>query len=465
MDPGNKTIYIKESELEPLSDKELEESRYKTMETECISKEPEESTGPGGAPTQNERRPEADAASPNQKTIALRVISKPPPFPAELKSSAPVSFSGKTIDGRYQICECLGQGAMGAVYEVKHLRLDKLFAMKVIHPHLAKHEKLVARFKREAAALSRLDHPNCVRVTDFGQTPDGDLYLVMEKEEGALLSELVRQGPLRVPDAIEVARQTLLGLSHAHNAGIIHRDIKLENLIKTESEDGRTCVKILDFGLAKEELPSGTQIALTEAGEVLGTPQYIAPESILEQCVNPKTDLYAVGVALFYMLIGRPVFAGSGPVEILQFKLQNPPPMLNDMGCGAFPKSLERFLARALAEPDKRFSSAAEMLEALEELSKDISQTGALTSLLERTKVKQATAVALKYGERVTLSAFHRGKKAGQVMRSGLKGWWERQHAEGKTPWRSLLRSTKNHLKQSIQRLSGPPPKDPGADS
>jgi serine/threonine protein kinase len=332
--------------------------------------------------------------------------------------------------------------------------------MKVIHPHLAKHDKLVARFKREAAALSRLDHPNCVRVTDFGQTPDGDLYLVMEKEGGALLSDIVHRGPLRVTDAIEVTRQTLLGLGHAHNAGIIHRDIKLENLIQTESEEGRICVKILDFGLAKEELPSGTQIALTEAGEVLGTPQYIAPEAILEQCVNQQTDLYAVGVALFYMLIGRPVFPGNGPVEILQFKLQNPPPMLNDMGCGEFPASLERFLAKALADSDKRFTSAPEMLEALDAVAGELPQAQARTSRPERTKLKEATAAALKYGERVTLSAFHRGKKAGQVMRSGLHRWWASQHAEGKTPWSTFAKNTKAHLKQSIQRLSGAPPKD-----
>jgi serine/threonine protein kinase len=463
MNNPDKTMVLTESELEILTDEELAEHNKENKKTE---------DAPGGEDepgTPLKKEPTGDPISiskvpaSSNETMHIDIISTPPPVPSSIPAPRPTLPT--IIDDRYQVCRCLGQGAMGAVYEVKHLRLDKLFAMKVIHPQLAKQEKLVARFHREATALSRLEHPNCVRVTDFGQATNGDLYLVMELVEGVVVSELVARGPLCIEEAIEVTRQTLLGLSHAHEAGIIHRDIKLENLIKTPNKDGSFGIKILDFGLAKEELAEANEEALTAANEILGTPQYIAPEAILKQTMNHQTDLYAMGVGLFYMLIGRPVFAGNGPLEVLQSKLQGPAPKLNDVGCGKFPSSLEEFLVRALAEPNERFSSADEMLDALNKIAQQFPLSRALSIPLKQVTVAQLTVYAIRSAERAAMSALIRGKDWGHAVGIGVYRWWQSKRADGRPPWVGLIFDVKNKLNESFHRLTRQDPDDSDKDA
>lgn len=272
------------------------------------------------------------------------------------------------IDGRYEVVKSLGSGAMGSVFLVKHVRLSKLFALKMVNPNLAKMPEFVSRFEREADACSRLTHPNCISVTDFGQASDGTLYLVMEYAEGIPLSEILAEGPVPVPEAIEYTRQILLGLKHAHEGGLIHRDIKLENVIKCQGDSGQINLKILDFGMAKERPSDAGSPQVTRDGLIMGTPHYMAPEQVGQGQVDARVDLYAAGVTLFRLITGRPVFEGTSVLDVFTAKLKNRAPTLEQVTGTPYPEPLEQFVAKALEkDPDDRFATAGEMLDALEQ--------------------------------------------------------------------------------------------------
>ena len=272
---------------------------------------------------------------------------------------------GRVLDDRYEVMRKLGEGAMGVVYEVRHLRLDKRFAMKVIHGELAQLPEFIARFEREALACSRMDHPNTISVTDFGRAASGELFLVMEFVEGDSIQELVEHSPLPVSQALETTRQLLLALQHAHAAGVIHRDIKPENIMRVVTDDGTWRVKVLDFGIAMAPV-GGKGGQLTQAGVIFGTPQYMAPEQAMSATVDARADLYAAGATLWRMLTGRPLFKGEGPVEILSAKLSQPPPDLDDVAPGVYSPAMVQLVRRALARrPLDRYASAEEMLEAV----------------------------------------------------------------------------------------------------
>ncbi len=275
-------------------------------------------------------------------------------------------FARTIIDNRYEVVRCLGTGAMGSVFLVKHLKLGKRFALKMINPEFAELPEYVSRFRREAAACGRLDHPNCISVTDFGQTTDGKLFLVMEYVDGVTLSDMARNGPLPIPTAIEYIRQVLLGLKHAHGEGLIHRDIKLENLVKCRREDGQTILKILDFGMAKEPPQNSSDPKITRQGVVMGTPQYMAPEQIRNDAIDGRVDLYAVGVTLFRLITGRLVFESDNYLDLFTVKLKRRAPTMAEVTGSHYPPALEAFIAKALERrPADRFASASEMLAAL----------------------------------------------------------------------------------------------------
>jgi len=299
---------------------------------------------------------------------------------------------GKELDERYEVVRGLGAGAMGKVYEVRHLRLSKRFAMKVIHRELTQVPEFVARFEREALSMSKLQHPNCVSVTDFGHAETGELYLVMEFLEGHPLSEFLDK-PLPVGTALEITRQILLGLQHAHQAGIVHRDVKPENVMRATTSDGSWQVKVVDFGIAKVPVSGdGKATPLTKAGVVFGTPQYMAPEQALGGEVGERADLYAVGVMLWRMLTGRPLFEIDGHVELLSAKLSQDAPELDKVAPGVFSRSLQDLLRRTLErKPSQRIGSAAEMLEAVTRIQREPggglvvpAESGGLPPLLQR---------------------------------------------------------------------------------
>jgi serine/threonine-protein kinase len=269
--------------------------------------------------------------------------------------------TGDVFADRYEILGAAGRGGMGFVYRALHLTLHKEVALKVLAANPTGDYEI--RFAREARALARLDHPSCVRVLDHGEH-EGTQYLVMEHLEGETLGELIAEGRLPTKRALQIANQLLFALAHAHSHGVIHRDVKPENVMLVK---GGARAVLIDFGLAS----IADEAALTGAGMCLGSPSYLAPERLLGQPHDTRTDLYAVGVILYEMVAGVRPFHGESPRETMQLALHRPPRPIRAVRRDIAP-ALERVIARALAkDPKRRFADAEEMLLALGDVPSD----------------------------------------------------------------------------------------------
>jgi len=267
------------------------------------------------------------------------------------------------IAGRYRTVRFLGKGGMGAVYEVEHLHTGQRLAMKVLASRQP--EVSVERFKREARAASRIQSDHVVRVTDADVAPelDGAPFLVMELLEGSDLERATTGGPASQADVLEWLRQVARALVKAHEAGIVHRDLKPENLFLTRREDGSPLVKILDFGIAKMAVEAGS---LTQSGQFLGTPHYMAPEQAdSEGVVTGRADLYALGLIAFRLLVGRSYWKPSTLPQLLAQILAEP--MVPPSTRGAtFGEAFDAWFLRSCdRDPAKRFDSAFEQVESL----------------------------------------------------------------------------------------------------
>ena len=274
---------------------------------------------------------------------------------------------------RYRLCREIGRGSSSTVYEAEHLDLGRRVAIKVLDAEHTHSRDFAARFRREARTLSRLHHPGLVRVHDFGQAGDGRLFCVMDLLEGQpLTAVLEREGPLPWKRALRIGREICLALAVAHEHGLVHRDIKPDNLFLESS--GR--LKLVDFGLARQadELGElGREAAAAEAGGQLGamtlfgTPEYMAPEQAAGGRVDHRADLYAVGCVLYEMLTGRLPYAADSAVAVLSAKLEGSPESVRERAPGlGIPKSVSRLVTRALARhASRRFDSAASMAEAM----------------------------------------------------------------------------------------------------
>jgi len=264
--------------------------------------------------------------------------------------------TGTIFAGRYRIRALLGQGGMGNVYRAEHLGLGKDVALKVIGR--LSHD-LEQRFEREAHAIARLDHPGCVRIFDYGEDEHGLQYIAMELLEGPTLHQAIAGDTLSVPRALHVAKAVLSALAHAHAHGVIHRDVKPENIMFVTRSAFR--VVLIDFGLAQlRDAP-----ALTGAGMAMGSPSYIAPERLWGKPHDARSDLYAVGVVLYEMIAGIKPFLGATPEEIMTAVMTRPPRPLRVLAPDVSP-ALDAVIRRALAkEPDRRFPDAEAMLSAL----------------------------------------------------------------------------------------------------
>jgi predicted unusual protein kinase regulating ubiquinone biosynthesis (AarF/ABC1/UbiB family) len=201
--------------------------------------------------------------------------------------------SGETIDGRYIVRELIGEGGMGRVYLAKHLDIGKKVALKILHPVYTRSPDVVARFRREARAASKIGHPNIVDVTDSGTTPGGSVYFVMEYLDGVELADVIaREGAMDATRALGIGTQMCRALAAAHNAGIIHRDLKPENVFLVVREGTTDFVKILDFGIAKSaELEEQRKERLTHPGMAMGTPEYMAPEQAAGRPADARSDV------------------------------------------------------------------------------------------------------------------------------------------------------------------------------
>jgi serine/threonine-protein kinase len=290
------------------------------------------------------------------------------------RCGAPVvdPFIGSVVGERYRIVSRIGVGGMGAVYRAEHTNMRRDFAIKVLLPELGGKDEFARRFEREAESASRLQHPNIIAVTDFGRTADGALFLAMEFLAGQSLSQIIARGPLPKDLALRIIRQILRGLDHAHGAGVVHRDLKPDNIMLVE-RDGDDVVKILDFGIAKVTSPTsgggpgGT--ALTQAGVIFGTPDYLSPEQALGEVVDARADIYAAGVILYEMLAGRRPFEAEDKVKLISMHLAHAPPRIREVSPSVeVPVPLEQAVLQALEKSrENRFATAAAFLQALED--------------------------------------------------------------------------------------------------
>jgi serine/threonine protein kinase len=314
--------------------------------------------------------------------LGLRDVTAPPATPKPLEEGS--RMVGALLSGRYQIKRMCGEGGMGRVYEAEHIEIGKRVAIKVLHPAYSRTPDLVERFRREARAASRIEHPNVVNVTDFGTTEDGSLFFVMEYIEGIELGLLIhREGPLAPIRALRIAEQMCEALQAAHDVGVIHRDLKPENiLLLGQGKDSRSppaqsspgleprepsdFVKVLDFGIAKSaEIEEGTSSRrgkrLTRPGVAMGTPEYMAPEQAAGHPAEPRSDIYAVGSIMYEMLCGSPPYEGDNVMEVLHKKANEAPQLLAELRPGLAPSIIslvERSMARS---PDDRPKTMADL--------------------------------------------------------------------------------------------------------
>ncbi|MBL6974375.1 MAG: serine/threonine protein kinase [Deltaproteobacteria bacterium] len=269
---------------------------------------------------------------------------------------------GKSIDGRFTIQSLIGVGGMGAVYRAHQHSMDRDVALKVLHKDLSSNEQEVMRFFREARAASSLTGAHTITVFDFGQTDAGMLYLVMEMLKGQSLADYLekRPGPMDPMRAARIVRQVLDALVQAHTSGVLHRDLKPDNIFLVEDEDTPEFVKVLDFGIAKVMGRESTN--LTATGMVVGTPTYMSPEQGLGEELDARSDLYSVGVILFELLAGRPPFEAETPVAVVVKKVHEAAPRLRQINPAVqVPDAVENLVARVLAtEPGNRPSDARE---------------------------------------------------------------------------------------------------------
>jgi hypothetical protein len=287
-------------------------------------------------------------------------MTLPPPNRAPPPDPTPAV--GRVVQGRYRVLAPLGEGGMGVVYRAEQVGLGRTVAIKFLHSAIARDPQFVKRFEVEAQAMSRLSHPNCVAVLDFGI--DGPPYLVMDLVEGESLRSVLAGGRLDPERSVSIARQVLAGLSHAHGHSVIHRDIKPENILLDRRVGEGDHVRLVDFGLAK--LRDNTRFVTV--GLALGTPQYMAPEQMREGPVDQRVDIYTVGLVLYEMLTGVRAFDGVDLATVLMKQHQVDPAPFSEVAPGvAISSRLEAVVRRALAKsPDARFASAAEMSSALQ---------------------------------------------------------------------------------------------------
>jgi eukaryotic-like serine/threonine-protein kinase len=281
---------------------------------------------------------------------------------------------GTTVAGRYKVIKLLGEGGMGQVYLAEHSAIEKRIALKVLRAEYAHKGEIVTRFQQEAISASRIKHPNVLDVFDFGQLENGCFYLAMEFLEGNdLADELQRSRVLTAPRALPIAMQICRALSAAHAKGVVHRDMKPENVFLQRTGDGEEIVKIVDFGIAQlkpsneEAAAASTHRRLTRTGMIFGTPEYMAPEQASGKHADLRCDIYAVGIILFELFTGAVPFTGETFLGVLTKHLNEMPPSMR----AVYPDlqlstELEGVVARALAkDPLQRYQTMNELAAAL----------------------------------------------------------------------------------------------------
>ncbi len=314
------------------------------------------------APPESAPAPTGRTAPPGATPIE---IARADPNAPILRVAGETLFRAGTVVGdRYKVELLLGRGGFGDVYRAVHVGTHEPVALKVLRPDLVAEAKAAERFTSEARLSASLKHPNTVRVFDFGQTPDGLLYLAMEFLEGKSLEEILQtEGRLPAARCVRLTVQILKSLTEAHGKRIVHRDLKPDNIFVGHLAGEDDFVRVIDFGIAKF-LAEGASAVVTQAGAILGTPHYMSPEQIRGESLDARADLYSVGVLLYRCLTGRHPFDGDTTFAILAAHLQDPLPAVNTVGVG---RDLEAIVAKSLSrERDQRYATADAFRQALE---------------------------------------------------------------------------------------------------
>jgi tRNA A-37 threonylcarbamoyl transferase component Bud32 len=272
------------------------------------------------------------------------------------------------VADRYRVIRKLGEGGMGAVYLAEHVVIEKKFALKVLAPELARRADLVARFLQEARSASRIGHENVIDISDFGQSPDGLVYIAMEFLDGQDLGQIARtQGAMDWKDARDIVLQICRALRAAHDKGIVHRDMKPENIFLIQREGQPHFVKILDFGIAKVMGLDPNGPRLTRTGMIFGTPEYMAPEQAEGKDTDHRADIYAVGCILYHLITGQtPFVAESFMTMLTKHLMEDPvPPSVRRPDIAITPE-MDALVLKALEKDrDNRWQSMAELLDAV----------------------------------------------------------------------------------------------------
>jgi serine/threonine-protein kinase len=305
--------------------------------------------------------------------------------PNNVNTTASFAGDAALIGARYRLLGRLGRGGMGEVFEAEHVALKKRVVVKLLHARHGHQPQLLDRMRVEAQALALVRHPNLVEVSDFGHTSDGRAYFVMERLYGRTLrEELDARGALPPLEVIDLGRQLLAGLAAAHGAGLVHRDVKLDNVFLCDPEGSintntnvsldrksRPSLKLLDFGLAKVvgagQRPLAPLVIPTDEGVMLGTPRFFSPEQALGRPVDARADIYSTGALLYAMVAGRAPFDHyTALYELAQAHAAEPPEPPSRYAKQPIPPELERVILKALEKrPEDRFQTAAELADAL----------------------------------------------------------------------------------------------------
>ncbi|MBI4701780.1 MAG: protein kinase [Deltaproteobacteria bacterium] len=293
--------------------------------------------------------------------MALRVEKLPP-----RRSSDPLI--GKVVAGRYRLESRLGEGGMGLVYRARHVLIDRVVALKLIRPDLRAETHLRAWMLREAKAANRVNHAHIIDIHDIGETEEGELYLVMEYLVGTPLSAEVTKGPMPIARAVDVMEQMCAALARAHDLGVVHRDLKSDNILLTDRGGRKDFVKILDFGLAALHRDS----RLAPKGAVFGTPEYMSPEQTRGEELTASSDLYTIGVLFFEMLTGQLPFRSNDRDTLLKMHQSQPPPRPTTLNAEAHPKAEEIALKLLAKDPKDRYRDAHHLQEDLKKLQRSL---------------------------------------------------------------------------------------------
>lgn len=312
---------------------------------------------------------------PNDGTRLTSGSQAAPPKSAE-KSDGLI---GTVIDERYRVVRRIGEGGMGIVYEVEHVVIEKRLALKVLRDDYSSRPEVVARFRQEAKSASRIGNEHIVDISDFGETPNHASYFVMELLDGEdLANVLAREVTLPLSRAADIVAQCGRALAAAHTKGIVHRDMKPENIFLTKREARPDFVKIVDFGIAKMsdiETEGQPGRKLTKTGMIFGTPEYMSPEQAAGKPLDHRVDIYALGVIFFELLTGRVPFSGDTFMGVLTQHMFDAPPALTQANPDVnVPESVEIFVRRSMAkDPAERFQSCEEFVAALDKAVRGVS--------------------------------------------------------------------------------------------